>query len=248
MSDHWEFFPCAMGEHQASIFYDHGIKDDIDNLPYQFVLRVRVKIKSPNEQGLTTNEEFDEISNLEDLLSDELEKVDCIAVGRVTVDGYRYFVFYTNTEEAKLRDIIDQVADKTQYEMGLLYKSDPEKSEYWENLFPTRDDMQVIQDMRVLDALTEAGDSLEIPRRIDHWAYFKSENDINQFSQWLVQEGFTIQDTNPPDDEVEDYSIQFYSTAKPSLREITSITLSLNAKAEELAGEYSGWETSVEKE
>ena len=33
MSDHWEFFPCQMGDDVAFIFYDHGIRDSIDAFP-----------------------------------------------------------------------------------------------------------------------------------------------------------------------------------------------------------------------
>jgi hypothetical protein len=29
VSDHWEFFPCQMGENVAFIFYDHGIRETI---------------------------------------------------------------------------------------------------------------------------------------------------------------------------------------------------------------------------
>lgn len=247
MSDYWEFFPCAMGESQASIFYDHGINDEINNLEYEYAFRIRAKIKRPNENGLTTNEEYDEISSMEDLLSNALEKLDCIFVGRVTVDGYRYFIFYTNTPEETLCNTLDKIADKTGYELSSIYEHDPDKSEYWDNLFPTKADWQVIQDMKVLDALTEEGDLLEKPRKIFHWAYFDNQDNLNSFSSWLIQEGFEIQNKTSPDDEIDQFGIQFQKIATPTLKEITSITINLNMKAEEMNGDYSGWETSVEK-
>ena len=235
-----------MGEHQAFIFYDHGIRNEINDFEYENAFKIRAAIKNPNDSGMPTNDEFEDISNMEDRLTEELEKKDCVMVGRVTVDCYRYFTFYTNTDESELNNIVESIATETDYKLGSSYKSDPEKSEYWDSLFPTKADMQVIQDMKVLDALQDAGDTLTVARQINHWAYFERENDMQTFSDWLKSEGYEIVSQNPPDDEVSEYSIQFSNIATPNLREITSITIRLQAKAEEMSGEYDGWETSIE--
>ena len=59
MTDHWEFFPCMMGEDQAFIFTDVGVKDQLSEQAPERLLKVRLDYKAPSENGLPTEEEFE---------------------------------------------------------------------------------------------------------------------------------------------------------------------------------------------
>jgi Family of unknown function (DUF695) len=78
MSDHWIFFPCQMGDHRAFIFYDHGIRDSINRIAPPHLLKVRAAFKQPRPDGLPTNEEFTELSALEDGLQALVQQHDSL--------------------------------------------------------------------------------------------------------------------------------------------------------------------------
>ena len=101
MSDQWIFFPCQMGEHRASIFYDHGIRDSIDTVAPRRLLKVRVAFEQPRPDGMPTNEEFQSLTALEDGLQALVQQQESIYVGLVTVDAQRHFYIYTPDSEAE---------------------------------------------------------------------------------------------------------------------------------------------------
>src|ERR1044072_3487766 len=94
MSDQWIFFPCRMGEHSASIFFDHGIRESINTTAPKQLLKVRLAFKQPRPDGLPTNEEFQALTTLEIGLQALVQQQESIYVGRVTVDGHRHFYIY----------------------------------------------------------------------------------------------------------------------------------------------------------
>jgi hypothetical protein len=58
MSDEWLFYPCQMGEHRESTFYDHVIRETIDRVTPPQWLKVQLTFKRPRPDGLSSTEEF----------------------------------------------------------------------------------------------------------------------------------------------------------------------------------------------
>lgn len=244
MSDHWEFFPCQMGEDRASIFYDHGIYEEIDDLPLSSLFKVRVAFKVPRVDGMPTDHEFDALMALEDALSAEVGEIGGVYVGRISVGGHRYFYYYVDAEQKDLAQLVGRVEQESAYDLGYLVDVDRDKKGYWEDLFPTKADWQVIKDQRVLSVMQENGDDLETPRRIDHWAYFPRPDQRDAFKDWVEAEGFSIERADASD---EKFAVQFFHTFSPAFPGISNCTIKLMEKAEACGGDYDGWETSVER-
>ena len=247
MSDRWEFYPCQMGEHQAFIFYDHGIRDEIDGLPHANALKIRLLFKNPTDAGLPTNAEFQQLSALEDGLAAHVLDLGGIYVGRVTVAGARYFHCFVSFKHDEAERMLRRISAEFRYELEFVLEPDPAKKAYWEELFPTPGEWQVVQDMKVLDVLKERGDDPSVTRRIDHWLYFPESPGRDALAVWALENGFTIQQSTDPEDADGDYGIQIYHDGRPELAAISATTQLLRDKAEELGGSYDGWETSVEK-
>src|SRR5687768_15920252 len=96
MSDQWIFFPCQIGEHTASIFFDHGIRDSIESAVPRQLLKVRVNFKQPRPDGMPSNDEFQQLVALENDLQTAVQQFESSYVGRVTTDGHRQFYIYTS--------------------------------------------------------------------------------------------------------------------------------------------------------
>lgn len=246
MSDQWEFYPCQMGEHQAFIFYDHGVRDEINNLTHSSALKIRVVFRNPTDAGLPTNDEFHQLSALEDVLAAHLRELGGVYVGRVTVAGARYFHCFVSFHEDAAERVVRQISAESGYELEFVLEPDPEKKAYWAELFPTPNEWQVVSDMKVLDVLKDHGDDPSVRRRIDHWLYFPASSGRDAFTVWARENGFAIQHLTHPEESDGDYGIQIYHDARPELPVITATTQLLLDKAEELGGSYDGWETSVE--
>jgi uncharacterized protein DUF695/regulator of ribonuclease activity B len=243
MSDEWIFFPCQMGEHPASIFYDHGIRESIDGVAPQQLLKVRVAFKEPRADGMPTNQEFQQLTALEDDLCALVQQHESIYAGRVTVNGHRHFYIYTSDSEDAWASQLDALGRKHGYSLALVLKPDENHEGYWQELFPTDADWQVIQDLRVLETLEKQGDDGTVRRQIDHWAYFPSQAASEEFSQWAREQGYILAGTDTTADGK--FRVRFGHEGTVELPDITSHTIALQSKASELGGDYDGWETQV---
>jgi hypothetical protein len=246
MLDAWHTYPVQMGDHRAFITYNHGYAEIADKDKRDFLLKVRVKIKNPTPTGMPTSEEFPALSAVDEKLDDSLTGKGAAYVGRITVDGYRYFHFYINFPEQMASEAIDNVSKQTSYKLQYSHKKDIAKDGYWKDLYPTNDDWQVIQDMKVLDALKKSGDTPSKPREVFHWAYFLEMKTALNYGEWAQSNQYKLISVENTSDKKK-VGVRFSHIGTMVLEDITHHTIGLNRKAKELKGDYDGWETSVEK-
>src|SRR5687768_7314573 len=126
-----------MGEHPASIFFDHGVRDSIDTVAPRQLLKVRVAFKQPRGDGMPTNEEFQRLTRLEDGLLALVQQHESMYVGRVTVEGHRHFYIYTADSEEAWESVLAELGDSHGYTLAFVLKQDDEHEGYWQELFPT---------------------------------------------------------------------------------------------------------------
>jgi hypothetical protein len=244
--DIWYTFPATMGEDQAWITYNHGYAEVAEADPRHNALRIKLPIKNPTEYGMPTNEEFPQLSSVDKALDDQISAVGGVYVGRVTVGGHRFFYFYVDITEKDASEIIESVSVRTSYELQYVYEPDKDSKYYWNELYPTDDDWQVIQDLKVLDALSDDGDIKEKQREVMHWAYFPNEFLCKSFTTWVKSENYVVSYSGK-EEEGSEYLTKYSHNGTMNLGDITSHTIRSNRKARELGGRYDGWETSVER-
>ena len=244
MSDEWIIFPSTRTANQAFIFFDHGLREQIDQLSQRFVVRCVVKLKSPTEEGLPANEEFDSLMSLEDELVGRVADSGCVYVGRITAEGSRQFIFYSGGDAAALETLARQVGEQTTYEISASTSPDPDRRVYWDELFPTEPDWRVINDMQVIEALEEHGDDQSVEREIQHWVYFPHRELKDAFIPWATAAGYAVEETEKENDS-DEYGLVLSHLCKPDLITISSFTLELLEEAKAHGGKYDGWETFV---
>jgi regulator of RNase E activity RraB len=245
MSDHWEFYPRRIGDRAAFIFYDHDLGETIDQLALPTALKIRVQFEDPSDNGLPKQSEFERLSALEDALGVRITAAGGIYAGRITTDGARYFHCFVALEHDAARRLIGELQREWGYELAFSLEPDLDRTTYWEELFPSSEEWRVIQDMKVLEALKGHGDDPSIARRIDHWLYFPQRTQRDRFATWAERNGFSVDNTSDDGESEVKYGLQIYHTARPELQEISAMTRLLLRKAQELHGDYDGWETSV---
>ncbi len=251
MSEHWEVFPCQIGDHHAFVAYDHGLSDSIDGLAPTSLLKIKATLSAPNDQGMPQKAELEKLTTLEDILETQVREHAGVPVGRVTVAGLRIFYYYVDIDDNAAKDMVDALAAQTGYELRFTLKDDAGREGYWQDLYPSEEERQVAADMRTVDELRLRGDDLAVERKVEHWAYFAEEADMLRFVEWLKGMGFDVDSAsavNPADtvDSAHSYRVQFSNTLAPSLANISDVTVALCTQARELNGDYDGWETSVQ--
>ena len=233
-----------MGEDQAFIFLNTGIANSIHLAP-AFLAKLRLAYKAPKENGLPSKEEFEQVSAIEDRIEAFSKEGHDWYVGRVTVGGRRVFYVYTSRDESSWRQFLEQLEVESGYDLRLTYGEDPERKGYHDDLYPTDDDWQVINDLQVIENLESHGDDGSEPRKIDHWICFDDEPSSKDFVIWAESDSFTEE---PGQSHVTDdgrYCVRLFHHGTVKIDDISRHTLALRRKAAELGGDYDGWETLI---
>ncbi len=220
MENIWYTFAAQMGDNQAWITYNHGYGDFSKTDKRNNHFEVRVAFKNPTEYGMPTNEEFSDLSKLDEKLDNYISAKKGIYVGRITVNGHRYFHFYINFPEKEAKNIIDKVSTETNYKLQYILELDSKKDSYWNELYPTDDDWQVIEDLKVLDALSNDGDNKDKSREVQHWAYFPKNNTAEKFKEWILENNYKLIYLGPTEDNIE-FEVRYSHIGTMNLGDIT---------------------------
>lgn len=242
----WHSFPTNMGDDQASIFFNESYAEVAAQDKLHYLLRVELAFQEHTDIGLPSNSEFDALCALEDDLEKYLLKLNGVYVGRISVGGRRFLYFYLPSCERRALKATKKVEKLHGYQLFTQWSQDVDKSAYWQQLYPTDDDWQIIRDLRVLNVLYDNNDNPETVRNVDHWAYFNQPSQADQFKQWLESERYKNIEIEPVDEQNK-IRVRFSHDGNMALGELTRHTIPSNRKAKELGGYYDGWETSIEK-
>jgi hypothetical protein len=244
MSNDWDFYFLRVDGESASIFVDLGISKDAPIRSHTTMGYLRVLMLRPREDGLSSQDEFDDLIALEDHVTAKIiENGAAVFVGRNTSSGNRDFYFYvadpTNfekTAKAAMREF-----PAYEYETGT--RADQEWRTYFDFLYPSEIDFQRIMNRRVRQQLEKNGDNASNERKIDHLALLPNPKAQAAFTDYVQGEGYTVE--SAPDEPNADgqFLVEFYRVDQPA--RIDEIAVPLFRKVAELAGEYDGWGCEV---
>ena len=241
MSDEWDFYALLVDGEPASIFVDMGIAKSAPIAGYSRMGYLRVRMLRPLENGLSSQEEYDDLVALEDSVAETItDGGKAIYVGHNTSSGIRELYFYVRGTSFE-QDATAAMASWPQYQFDCGSRPDEAWSSYWNFLYPSEADRQRMLNREVFKALKARGDDLQLPRQIDHFAYFKTDAVRNAFASFVWRKGFTV---GPMSTSLRDtLSITFHRLDRPD--DINDITVELDRTARQHGGDYDGWESPV---
>jgi hypothetical protein len=249
VSDTWDFYIAQLNGKVASIFVDLGIREAAPDASSPWLLWAWVNFNSPREDGLYNPEEADALSQIEDSLSEAVgDSVGGTLVGRITSDGRREFYFYGPTFAGFEDTVTRAMKPFSQYGWESGYNHDPDWNEYLDVLYPSPSAWQTIKNCHVIERLQEHGDSLEKERPVFHWAYFANESARDQFVAAVKHRGYAVTNQAVLDDSDcrNRWQVRFERIDHVDWDSMNRVTIELLNLADSLAGDYDGWETSVE--
>lgn len=245
MAGDWDFYFCRVDDKPASIFVDLALSKVAPVSALPVMAYVRIFMRAPREDGLSSQAEFETLTSLEDALESLQSDTAASYVGRNTSDGCRDLYFYIRETEGWEERVASIMKEFPIYEFECDARSDREWTTYFEFLYPSDEDRERIQNRRTCESLERNGDSLKTERRIDHWAYFDGLESRSNFVEQSKALGYEVEELIEPNAEEKRYGVRLSSIGLLSLDTIDDLTLPLFRAARAHRGEYDGWETQV---
>ncbi len=205
--------------------------DIIEEAPikdYTYVLIINLKYETSREDQFPEDDELKFLQGIEDEVYEVVEKFGAnIPVGSFTGMKEREIYFYIK-EKGNVNKMLDAYFSlkypELKYEIELAEDINWER--YTTFLYPNEATRNYMSDRDVVRTLQEAGDPLTQPRRVDHWAYFSRENEMNEFQENIKAQKFDIVSAKKEEDAEGDlpYTIQFWREDFVYLDSIYTIT------------------------
>ena len=219
---------------------------------FSYCVRITIELKNPDENGFSTNER-PAIYAIEDQILRPLQSDKDILVAVLTVQGEVTWYFYSQAPEA-LQERLSATWDTS---MGYTYQVECSEDKQWnfflKGLYPNIYEKQTIYNREILYACQENEDQVEVPRPIEHWLYFDTEQDMLSAIEKAAALGFTVYSSKKvvPEEgkEVqEDLGYCLILSKENTPIDIDGDTWDLIDIALDTHGGYDGWETILVKE
>ena len=237
MSDDWDVYFTHVDGKPASMLLDLGLGPDAPIPGMSVMCYVTLEFRDPDENGMSKRSEYERLLAIEDALVPALTHDTCMFVGRCTTGGQRDFFFYMDNAKGVEEKVESVMAAFEEYawDMGLV--EEPGWDTYLEFLYPDEQGMDTIWNNRVRRQLQENGDDMSVPRQIDHWLYFPSEQDRQAFKTEAEAEKFTVTLLDPEADKP--FGVLVQRDDAPD--DIDDVTWPLRELAGAHGGIYDGW-------
>ena len=246
LPQNWDFFMCRIEGAPASIRTNLAL---IEVAPLEGLtqrLQFCIKMKNPRPDGLSSNEEYPILCDIEDAIGDKAESTGAVSAGVVKSEGFLELWFYTQNAEALAKTCEEALQAFEGYQSGYNIAEDPEWEDYFDFLYPDEFSYQTMQNRKVLMQLEKNGDKMEVPREIDHFFYFKEAAQQQAFAKEAEAKGFKVRFND--DEFVEDrkaegkeYPYMVEATREDSPLDIDDIVWDLLELASPFEGNYDGW-------
>jgi len=245
----WDFYFSNVDDVIGSFYVDLGLSKIAPVKGKSNLVWVSLKMNNPRGDGLSSAEEFQTLSAIEDRLQlIILKSHSAIYAGRLTSNNKRDFYFYLGDPTHYDETISEALTAFPSYTYDFGIKEDVAWSSYTEFLFPDPRQFQSIQNRRVVDNLERNGDTLTKERPVDHWIYFKTDSDRADFLKKIEPLKFDLVSSNEKASFGDfPYKLHISRIDNVDLDSVNDYVLGLWEFANECHGDYDGWETSVEK-
>jgi hypothetical protein len=189
-SDNWGMYFSNMGGRPAMTVFDDGISEQLDEIDLPNSIKVKLYLNEVRDDGLPTTKEGERLMQIGPIVENAISENGGLFLGRVTTNSVRWNIGFAPANTGAIERSLQERSEEHGFRYELYVESDPSKTAYWQELYPTNDDRQVMADMEVKQALRERGDDQYAERPIEHWAYFDSKTDGDTFADWGRKNGY----------------------------------------------------------
>ena len=243
----WANYFCFVGDKSAIINLNLALKQ-IGPIPeYKFNIWFSLEVLNPNEDGLVTQEELERIYQIEDVIVDELGKNGAIFMGNLKTNGLFEICFYSKYIE-NYQEIIDSVMrNYPEYKYSISSKEDSSWNDYFSFLYPEKYEYRSIMNAKVITNLLNSGDNAELEREVDHWFYFKSNQNRELFIKEVSHLGYEVVFQDNLAEDEHPYKLYISHNNNILWDNVDNYVWELVELVEKYEGIYEGWNSNVTK-
>lgn len=214
---------------------------------YDFLFYIKIKYRVTKESDFPVGNKLKKLYRIKDAIYDKMLSVsDGYYVGSFMFDGSRFEYYYVKDASDIERHIDKLFKNKFRGEKYEVYvKSDPSWDLYINYLYPNDEIKNFMSNRDTVIQLKNAGDDVTTARKVEHYATFTSNNDMNLFAEAVEKLSYTVSYKKKINNEAFPYEIKFYRDNSVTLDNALKFTTELINLAKEMNGNYDGWETYV---
>jgi hypothetical protein len=234
----WDFYPATIDDRPASVSIDmYWVRaGPMVGADTHYIARVAMLDLGPH--GMGTGVESEVMYAFEEELEKRLAVHEIVFVGRIRTHGVWQMSFYG---PASARADFVVVAPERVATVEVVY--DPAWHFYEQTLSPSLERRQWMLDRAVVEELERRNDPLVIPRKVEHWSYFKTSEARDAFIEAAAQDGFAHESGGS--DESGSFVARVAREDTVELDAIHDAVMILVEHAVAHGGRYDGWECPV---
>jgi len=243
-SPKWEYYCCSIDDYPSIISADLGLADQAPNPRLHHLFYLSIKVSNTNKQGLPTPSALGTLCRLEDKALEVFRHQNFSFAGRISTNGCRDLIFYTNTPLAlkRLSAELMQSFPEFSYEAG--QKQDKSWDFYFNFLFPKEKELNTILNQRKLMRLEAKGeDLLDEDFTLEHRFYFKNKDERDNFILHAIDDYFHVEQIGLDGDSPKHpWLLHISRSERLELKRVNQLTMDLMRKVQHHSGIYDGWE------
>ena len=248
IQQNWNFYMCRVDDKPASIRLNLALSNIAPVEDYKHRISIFIKMNNPTEDGLSSNEEYPILCDIEDKVINKLEKLEDIFAGTVKSQGRLELYVFTKNPEKTEKICEEAFSNFPNYQWKYFIDEDKEWDFYFNFLYPDVYSYQAMMNRSVIENLTNQGDNLEKEREIDHWLYFSSEENINIAIKKVKELGYKVLSSEKLDDENNyPYQLNISRMDNVIFNHVNEVVWELIEIVEPLDGYYDGWGCPITK-
>jgi len=245
----WEVYIAGYEKGPGSTVLNMGLVNKAPDKKLPFIVITGVTFTNCREDGLPEENEFINLHEISDDVQKSIaELTNMEMAGTFTYQCERLDYVYVS-DTSKIRKSIAELykSKYSKYKSYISIKRDENWDAYLKFLYPNEETQEDMSNQKVLTQLQKNGDKLTKARLVDHWIYFASSQDRENFEKNIFNDGFKIEGREKVDDTDKPFQLHISRVDKVDPESINKITLDLRHKARQVNGNYDGWETFIVK-
>jgi hypothetical protein len=236
--DELEFYPCLVDGAPASIYVNLRF-EDAPPADHDTRYTIAILMLERGEHGIGTEAEANELNLVEEALMVRAHALGVTYVGRLRTRGVWEITFYgPRGHLAPLRTLAtERAADRR---VAAIMRPEAAWTYYRELLLPDAERRRWMDDRRIVQILSEHGDRLSTPRRVDHHLSFPTVGTRDSFVTAVRAAGFLVDVTGDALD------LRVHRVDPIELDHIHDVIMTLVDAATQVGGHYERWEAGIE--
>ncbi|GHT20393.1 hypothetical protein FACS189429_8560 [Bacteroidia bacterium] len=247
--EEWDFDMCNVDNIIGSFRVDLSLAKVAPVAGKPNLVWVGVEMQNAREDGLSSDAESQTLYAIEDeLVARFLSNHNAVLAGILTSNFERVFYFYlADATDFYQKFVLPSFAKFPDYKFYSDTKEDKDWEHYFDFLYPSPDIHQRMMNRRVIRNLQNAGDNLNKERMVDHFLYFKNEQDMNAYILEIEKQNFQILKKGFNEDRNE-FTLNIGRVDKVDYESVDDYVLYLCKLAGNHNGSYDGWGCTIEKD